>query len=79
VQRARRAFPQVEKGRVAQRESACFTRKRSQVQNLPRPQKNPRAEAWSSLVPSAKRPESETKLKQDHGCDLRICRSVSRA
>ncbi len=24
-------------GRVAQRESACFTRKRSQVQNLPRP------------------------------------------
>ena len=30
-------------GRVAQRESACFTRKRSQVQNLPRPH-------WFSIV-----------------------------
>ena len=36
-------------GRVAQWESACFTRKRSEVQNLPRPPHNRRPEAISSL------------------------------
>jgi hypothetical protein len=41
VQDGRRAFPQLDLGRVAQWESACFTRKRSQVQNLPRPQGKP--------------------------------------
>jgi hypothetical protein len=32
------------RGRVAQWESACFTRKRSQVQNLPRPPQKRRSE-----------------------------------
>ena len=50
MQEAGRAFPQLDLGRVAQWESACFTRKRSEVQNLPRPPVHRRSGLGGVLV-----------------------------
>jgi hypothetical protein len=49
------------RGRVAQWESACFTRKRSQVQNLPRPphsERPPRRARWLLHIVLAGRPRT---------------------